>query len=140
MTTWILVANRAGARIFDRKGRSLHLIREIDHPAGRKADQDIEAGPQRTFDSHAQGHDPRSSPHEHAAESFAKDLAAELLLGRTKHGVERIVLVAEPHFLGLVRGKLDDTTLALVAATLPKDLAKADVEAIQEHVNGVVAV
>jgi protein required for attachment to host cells len=137
MTTWILVANRAGARIFDRDGRKLRLIRTIDHPEGRRSDQDIEPGPRRTFDSHAQGHDARSSPHEQDAESFARGLAAELLLGRTQHRVDRIVLVAEPHFLGLVRQELDDETSRLVVGTLPKDLAKAEIDAVQDHVDAV---
>lgn len=139
MTTWVLVANRTGARIFHRDGRTLRLIRTIDHPEGRKADQDIETGPQRTFDSHTQGNDPRSSPHEHDANAFAKAIAAELHLGRTERGVDRLVLVAEPHFLGLVRQELDDGTKALVVATVPKDLAKVENDAVQDHLNDVPA-
>jgi protein required for attachment to host cells len=139
MATWILVANRTGARIFVRAARKLGLVSEFDHPAGRPRDTDIEVGrAHRTFDRHRQGNDPRSSPHEHSAEDFAKALAAELRVGRTERHVDRIVLVAEPHFLGLIRSELDDATSRLLASNVPKDLVKADVKEIEARVNDVL--
>jgi hypothetical protein len=35
MSTWVLVAHRTGARLFEHKGHELSLIKSIDHPAGR---------------------------------------------------------------------------------------------------------
>ena len=42
--TWVLVAHRAGARIFAHPGpgRGLALEREIDHPEGRKLSGEID--------------------------------------------------------------------------------------------------
>lgn len=138
MTTWVLVANRTGARIFDRDGYKLRLVRSLRHPAGRETDQDIEADrSHRTFDKHAKGRTHQASPHEHSAQTFAKELASELGRGRTEHGVDRLVLVAEPHFLGLVRDELDRTTAKLVAASVAKDFAGADVDVIQAQLGGV---
>ncbi|HVW24464.1 MAG TPA: host attachment protein [Polyangiaceae bacterium] len=138
MTTWVLVANRTGARIFDRDGYKLRLVRSFQHPSGRETDQDIEAQrSHRTFDKHARGRTHQASPHEHSAEAFAQELANELGRGRTEQGVQRVVLIAEPHFLGLVRLELDGPTAKLVAATIPKDLAGADVDAVQDHLAGV---
>ena len=136
MSAWVLVANRTGARIFERAGRNLTLVRSIQHPAGRLRDQDIEQGEsERTFDKHARGRAHTASPHEHAAERFAAALANDLRHGRLEHGVDRLVLVAEPHFLGLLRGKLDDTTAKLVVGAVPKDLAEVDVNALPEHLD-----
>jgi protein required for attachment to host cells len=138
MTTWVLVANRTGARIFNREGHELRLVRSFQHPSGRERDQDIEAGrSHRTFDKHARGRTHQASPHEHSAEAFAKELASELGRGRTEQGVQRLVLIAEPHFLGLVRQELDQPTAKLLAATVPKDLATADVEVVQAQLGGV---
>lgn len=138
MTTWVLVANRTGARIFDRDGYKLTLVSSYEHPAGRKRDQDIEAASaHRTFDKHARGRTHQESPHEHSAEAFAKELAGELARGRTEHGVQRLVLVAEPHFLGLVRQELDAPTAKLVAATVPKDLAGTDLDFVKAQLGGV---
>jgi protein required for attachment to host cells len=72
--------------------------------------------------------------------SFAKDLAAELRLGRTERHVDRIVLVAEPHFLGLIRQELDDATSRLLASSVPKDLVKAGIEEIEARVNDILPV
>jgi protein required for attachment to host cells len=138
MTTWVLVANRTGARIFNRDAYKLTPVSAHEHPSGRKRDQDIEAASaHRTFDKHARGRTHQESPHEHAAEAFAKELAAELARGRTERGVQRLVLVAEPHFLGLVREELDPPTAKLVAATVPKDLAGADIDVVQAQLGGV---
>lgn len=116
------------------------MLRSLEYPAGRRRDQDIEQGhPQRSFDKHASGRVGTSSPHEHAAEAFAHDLADELRRGRLEHGVERIVLVAEPHFLGLVRAKLDEPTERLVVGTLPKDLVDSELEALREQLDDVRA-
>jgi protein required for attachment to host cells len=116
------------------------LLQSIEHPAGRRRDQDIEAGQsERTFDKHARGRAQTASPHEHAAEDFAAALAGDLRRGRLEHGVDRIVLVAEPHFLGLVRGKLDDSTAKLALLTVPKDLVDFDANVLQDHLADVPA-
>jgi len=141
MSTWVLVAHRTGARLFEQKGRKLELLRSIEHAAGRIEDRDLEAGPQRTFDSHAQGRyaaDRGSSPHERASKSFAHELAKLLEEKRSASGVERIVLVAEPRFLGLLRAELGSATAALVAATVPKDLGGVSSSEVLQHLEGVL--
>jgi len=140
MTTWVLVANRTEARLFERQGMKLRLLRSIPHPAGRQRDQDIEANRSaRTFDKHARGHTHETSPHEHSAEAFARELAGVLAVGRTEHGVGRVALVAEPHFLGLLRAELDAATDKLVTSAVPKDLIAADDETIRAHLKDVPA-
>jgi protein required for attachment to host cells len=137
MATWILVANRTGARVFHHRGRQLTLLKTFDFPAGRVRDQDLEAGQQaRSYDSHgagrqAQGRD--SSPHEHAARQFARDLAGHLEQARLDNATNKIVLVAEPHFLGLLREAIDKDTLTLVTASVPKDLAAVAPDHLSEH-------
>ena len=44
-TTWILIAHRGGARLFEHTGRSagLKLLQDIPHPEGRLKNQDINA-------------------------------------------------------------------------------------------------
>lgn len=141
MSTWVLVAHRTGARLFEHDGRELSLLRSFDHPAGRVEDHDIETGPERTFDSHAQGRyaaDRGDSPHERAAVSFAHDLAQVLEEGRSGRGVTRIVLVAEPHFLGLLRTELGGAVGALVTATVAKDLHAVSPSGVLRHLEGVL--
>lgn len=127
--SWILIANRTGARVLDKQGRELSLIAELSHTQGRLRDRDIESDrPGRGQSGNGAGKHALSTPqssHEHDAKAFARELAEHLRQWRMQSRFERLVLVAEPHFLGLVRQALDDVTARLVVATVPKDLAHA---------------
>ena len=135
--SWILIANRTGARIVEKNGRDLSLVRELSHSRGRLRDRDVDTDRQgRSFDRvgaarHAL--DASESAHEHDARAFARELAEALRQGRLESRYERLTLVAEPHFLGLVRDALDDVTARLVGATLPKDLAHIELRELAAH-------
>ena len=136
MTTWVLLASRTRARIFERRGRLLTSVRTLEHPQGRIADQDIDPNrSRRTFDSHARGHSGERSPHENSAMRFSKTLADTLRTGRVESRVDRFVLVAEPHFLGLLNKELDHTTASRVVASISKELVVEDVDVIQVAIN-----
>ena len=62
-------------------------------------------------------------PHERVVADFARELAARLRQARVANTFERLVLVAPPKFLGLLRAQLDDPTSARVVGSLDKDLA-----------------
>lgn len=126
MTTWILSANRSSAGLFEHDGKSTRLIQDISHPEGHM--QNRETGtdkPGRSFDSFGQGRHAMSTeqePVEHLAQQFALDLAEVLNKGRVVNAYDKLVLMAEPKFLGILRAALDKNTAALVVQTLSKDL------------------
>lgn len=146
--TWILVAHDAGARFFenDGPGTGLQLIEEVDHPEGRERDRDFDSDrPGRSFRKNAG--DPRraamsrsESPHERAVADFARDLADKLQHARTENRYDRLVLVAPPRFLGLLRSALDGPTSQLVTASLDKDLAAQKESELAEHLGEVMRV
>ena len=127
-TTWILTANRSGASLFESrgKGHALRRVQDIPHPRGRLQNQDIDADkPGRAFDSHGPGRHGMSTEHqptEEVAMHFARILAELLNKGRTLHAYEKLILVAEPRFLGVLRSALDAHTAALVVQTVNKEL------------------
>lgn len=126
--TWILVAHRGGARLFENLGpdTGLKLVEDIPHPEGRLQNQEINADkPGRSFDSLGRGRHSMGKeiePTEHVSQQFAKMLSEKLDLGRTQNRFSKLMLVAEPHFLGQLRDALPPHTAALVSATLDKDL------------------
>ncbi|MEO6563917.1 MAG: host attachment protein [Nitrosospira sp.] len=125
--TWILVANRSGAKLFERTGsEDVKLKENIVHPDGRLKAHDIDTdAPTRTVDTGGHGqHGTGSpvSPTEHIAEQFAKKLGELLDKGRTDHAYTKLVLIAEPGFLGELRNGLDQNTAALVSKTIGKNL------------------
>ncbi len=142
--SWILIANRSGARLFENTGpgKGLTLLEAIAHPAGHLKNQDINADkPGRSFDSGGQGRHAlgkSESPTEHENERFAKELAVRLNDGRTHNQYSRVVLVAEPGFLGMLRASLDKQTAAMVEATIEKDLAYVPDHAIPASLGDAV--
>lgn len=143
--TWILVAHRAGARIFESSGpgQGLRLLEDIPHPEGRLKSGEINADrPGRTFDSFHRRH---GVSQEHSADDqvtfmFAKHLGDMLDKGRTQNRYSRLVLVAEPHLLGELRATLTSPTAALVSATLDKDLVNVENRDLPKHLESVLAV
>ncbi|MDH3818400.1 MAG: host attachment protein [Myxococcales bacterium] len=129
--TWILVGHDAGARVFENRGpgKGLELVETIEHPEGRLRDRDIDSDrPGRSF--RKDSGDPRraamsrgESPHDRAISDFARALANKLQRARVGNQYERLVLVAPPRFLGLLRASLDGPTAQLVVGSLDKDLA-----------------
>lgn len=137
MTTWILSANRSSASLFERDGKTLRRLQDIAHPEGTK--QNRETGtdaPGRSFDSFGQGRHAMSTaqePVEHIAQKFALELAELLNKGRVKHAYDKLILIAEPKFLGLLRAALDKNTATLVSHTISKDLPHIDEEGIAKY-------
>jgi len=138
MGTWIMTADRAGARIFERDGNELILVEQLFHDEGRLRDAELGSDePGRSYDSarpgrHSLGKE--QSPHEHDAADFARNLAHKLRDGRVHNRFTRLVIAAEPHFLGLLRAALDKTTGKLVVRTVPEHLQQLPAAKLVTHV------
>ena len=141
MSNWIIVAHRAGARILSHSRSGLQLVSDIEHDAGKLKDGEINADrPGRAYDRMGGGRHAMSSeetPHDHVAANFARELAEVLRTARNEHRFEQIVLVAEPRFLGMLRGALDKQTAALVHGTVGKDLAHVSLHEMQAHLREI---
>ena len=128
MTTWVLLAHRAGARVFMRaQDGKLELIQSIDHPEGRLRDGDVDSDrPGFSFESGrpgGRGLRRSETPQDHVAVVFAKKLADILRSARVDHAYDDLAIIAAPAFLGLIRAALDPPTAALVSKEVAKDLA-----------------
>ena len=127
-TTWILSANRSSASLFesDWPGKSMRRLQDIPHPQGRMQNQDIDTDkPGRVFDSFGEGRhstSPKQEPTEHIAQQFALELAEMLNKGRLTNAYDKLVLIAEPKFLGVLRAALDKNTELLITQTVNKNL------------------
>lgn len=139
--TWILVAHRSGARLFENRGpgKGMELRQNFDNPAGKLKNHALDSDKTDARNNrHGYGHD--QEPTLHIAEQFAKQLCAHLDQARKQQRYDKLVLVAEPRFLGLLRATLPPTTAALVTATLNKDLCGIDARDLPRHVETVVYV
>jgi protein required for attachment to host cells len=129
-TTWILVAHRAGARLYSACGKDqpLQLVENILHPEGRLRNQDLDADTGgRSFDRLGEQRYTMGSeeePIDHLADVFAKALAEKLRAGRINGHCDEIALVAGPRFLGKLRLALDPATAKLVTKGVDKDFGE----------------
>jgi protein required for attachment to host cells len=136
-TTWILVANRSGARLFENRGpgRDLTLIETIYHPEGMLQNREIETE-RRGRANQSSGrmvhntYDTNLDATDHLAEVFAKHLAVHLDEARRKNAFSKLILVAEARFLGKLKGALSKQTDELIHMTLSKDLPTASASAL----------
>lgn len=137
-TTWILVADRARARLFE-SGAADHSLSEIAdflNPEGRgeaKAGEDDR--PARVHDRMGAGRhavEPSSNERDKSIERFARALVDELSRGRVGNRFDQLVLVAPPAFLGALRAELDRPLAAMLTHSIDKDLTRADASTVAE--------
>ncbi|MFB9868686.1 host attachment protein [Vreelandella sulfidaeris] len=139
MTTYIVVADAARARIFTRDGMTLTEQESLVHAAGRLHEGDLitdqrgDVQESMSSTSRSSGQEDVASQHEN--ELFAKEVASHLYSARVDNRLEKLIVVAPPKFLGLLRDKLDGPTQKLVIHSLSKDLSKASLNDIQHAVS-----
>ena len=138
-TTWILSANRSNASLFesDWPGKSMRRLQDISHSKGRLQNKDINTDkPGRSFDSMGQGRHSMGSdqdPIDHVAQQYASQLAELLNKGRLTNAYEKLVLIAEPKFLGILRAALDKNTALLVVQSINKELLDVKEEDLEKY-------
>jgi protein required for attachment to host cells len=146
VTTWVLVADGARARILRNRGPGNGIDREIvkDFEGSTALSREIASDrPGRTFDSAGPGRHamaPPSDPHEHEQINFLREVVAYIEKANEKKSFDRLVIVAPPTALGTLRARLSGPLTAKVTGELNKDLTKVPVHDIAKHLGGVMAV
>lgn len=125
---WILVADHARARLFERAadGAGLTELRDLVNPDGRGPEHD------RGTDRPARVHErmgatrhaiePHTSPREKSAARFAREIRQVLEQGRAERRYEQLVLIAQPQFLGTLHASLDKQVRRCVAAEIDREM------------------
>jgi len=137
--TWVVAADSGSARIFDAVSPvgPLEEREDFANPEGRVREQDLASDkPGRSFDSmghhrHAMGQ--VESPRERSAASFARLLAGRIAEARARGELDRVVLVAAPEFLGLLRESLDAETRKRVESEYSFNLVAMKPDEIRAH-------
>ncbi len=125
--TWVLVANASRARLLvaETPVGGLSEVEDFIHTQTRLHDRDlISDRPGRAFDSAGEGRhamEQKTDPKKQEAINFAKQLGEHLETARHKGEFGKLVLVAAPAFLGLLRENLHPNTLKSVTVEIDKD-------------------
>jgi len=124
--TWVLVSDACRARVFVDRGKGkLDELEGYACPASREHVKDRvsdraglkPAGGQGARTGASQEVDPKEAE----ARGFARHLAAVLRRRLNEHAFGELVIAAPPHFLGLLRGALDETVARCVVASFDRD-------------------
>ena len=144
MSTLVVAAERTKARFFTHAGRGsgLQEIRALVHPKSRAHGIAFDSDRQgRTQDRYGQGRHAYAQeelPKDREAANFAREVAASIRDFRTHEHCNRVILMAEPGFLGLLRASLDDASAKLVDGEVHKELVDQPVATIGEHLRDLI--
>ncbi|GAP66936.1 protein required for attachment to host cells [Mizugakiibacter sediminis] len=138
--TWVLVADRVRARLFELESgnAALNEVEAFVNPEGRDpAGSRGDMRPTRSIESvggarHAI--EPHTTPETKYAERFARRLHDALEQGRVQHRYDQLVLVAPPRFLGALHGALGKNVRSHVVAEVRRNLTAMTPEQIRVHI------
>jgi protein required for attachment to host cells len=137
--TWVLVAESSRAKFYAAKGRKAPIteIEALAHPESRLHEGDLVADSAGSDGGTVgQGRhvmNERTSAKEQEASGFAKVLAHRLDSARNKGEFNRLILIAPPAFLGLLRDNLSKEVLSLVSEQVDKNLVQKPAETVREY-------
>lgn len=146
IVTWVLVADGAVARVFanDGPGKGLTAL------AGKEWTADLPHGgkdvwsdrPGRSFesaDSSRHSMEPTSDPKRMAKERFIAEVVDTIAKSAQQGAFDRLVVVAEPRTLGVMRDHMPDNVRHKVHAELAKDLTKFTADELAGPVGEVIS-
>ena len=138
---WYVLANRTGAVIYTDKPQSkFSFVERLSNPKGQYTESQLDSDrPGKSFSSAARGAfqhplDRRSKSHEHVAISFAKKITNTLAEAKQSGRFTELVLVAEPHFLGLLRKALPVSLKRVVKHEIAHEYAEGSDAELHDHV------
>jgi protein required for attachment to host cells len=139
ITVRVVVADERDATFFDlTKPQAPFEPRGSLHNDAARPDRELETDrPGRRFGgTHGNRHavDGERSTQRHETELFAKQVCQALDGARTRHEFDRLVIIAAPRMLGMLREALPAPCQAVVAAEVAKAFSLDQVDSIRDAV------
>jgi len=138
---WVLVAESSRAKLYSAENRKAPLV-EIGafvHPEARLHEGDL-VSDQSGSDGGSVGQGRhvlvnKTNARDTEKTEFAKNLAHRLEAARKEKAFNRVVLIAPPSFLGLLRDNLSDEVMELVTEQIDKNLVQQPASEVREHLS-----
>jgi protein required for attachment to host cells len=138
---WYVLANRTSAVIYmEGKDHEMHFVDRLFNERGRLQEANLDSDrPGSGTSSAGNGSirhslDRRFDQQEGIAKRFAKRIAENLGEACERKRFSDLVLVAEPHFLGLLRGELDSSTRGAVKHEIVREYKRGSDVEIHSHI------
>lgn len=142
--TWILIADSGRARVLENLGpaKGAAEVAGMKFAADLPATHDIVSDRQgRSFEStSATRHpmEPKTDPRERLKHDFLAKVATEIDARLGQASFERLVVVAPPHALGILRDLFSDRVRATLTGEVAKDLTKTPDHELAAHLKETV--
>jgi protein required for attachment to host cells len=136
---WVVVADEAKARILSSSNSTEPLLelKMLSSPEAHLLEQDLVSDKSgRSFDSAGRGRhsmEEKSEYKEHYAINFAKDINNYLEKHRQLKSYSKLIIVAAPHFLGVLRKELSKGIVNSISLEIDKDLTMLESQKIRDH-------
>ena len=137
--TCIVACSGSLARLWRSTSRygEWQMLAEMHHPESASKDSELSSDrPGRAFDSFGSGRhamSPGTAAHQQELRRFADEVADYINRGISGGRFVKIVLLAEPSFLGHLRSKLSGVAAGAVILTASKNLASLDEARIRRY-------
>ncbi|GAA0792863.1 host attachment protein [Marinobacterium sediminicola] len=130
MATWYVVADAAKARIFQQKSPrdTAEEIHTLVHPAARAPGSSLTSdapGAQANAGSGTHGMQEKVTPRQAEDQRFAREVIDQVRHALNDNQISQFYMAAPPHFLGLLRGAMDNRVSKALAGDLDKNLSTA---------------
>lgn len=129
--TWVLVANASEARLFNLVKSDLEPLESFSHDASRMKGEELASDRPGAYQSdiNREGHGSYAEPtdpKEYEKDRFARELAGFLNKARSENKFNKLVIVASPHFHGLVNTHLEHESSQKVSHHIEKDYTQVE--------------
>ncbi len=142
IVTWIILANARGARVVANRGPGKGLV--VPDGKSWQAEPAIapsaKAGLGHSIAGPGVAAVDQGDPQLRADAKFAKDVVHQLEIALAQKAFDRLVIVAGPHMLGLMRQVLGQQLRAVLVAEIAKDLSALSLQSLQSHLGEVIAI
>jgi len=142
--TWILIADAGRARVLESRGPGKGLrpvaamTSEADLPATHDLVTDRQARAFERGNPTRHAIEPKTDPRDQLKAQHLADIARRVEQQHLAGAFDRLVVVAPPHALGVLRGAIGDRLRAVVRGEIAKDLTKVPDHEVAAHLADVI--
>ena len=142
IVTWVVLANARDAQVLENRGpgKGLQSLPEMAKTAVAARQYSSEPGLGHSIAGPGTSAVDQGDPQEQADIQFAKDVIAGLHRAHGKGRFDRLVLIAGPHMLGLLRKALTPGLQSAITGEIAKDLTAAPDDAVARTVGEIIAI
>ena len=142
VVTWIVLANARSAKVIAHHGpgKGLTPVRDQTWTAPEPSLPQDKAGVGHSIAGPGVAAVEQTDLQEINDVRFAKTVVEQVAKAHLGKQFDRLILIAGPHMLGLLRASLDTSLRAVLLGELPKDLSNQPLKSVEDHLGALIAV